>query len=204
MVHLGKAEDNYRSCKQCGELKPVATGFRKYYKGKGYYRTCLECERINNRRKYLQSIIAPATLQPELQAILDLYAAQRRAGLSPPAERVATGSTFIDSVRKQIEQLSTERDMGLQAKSIDSAAGAALPLPSELQTWLNYKVSDYQSDNRDPDDLYAQFDDLEARYRPVLQIDPVTFDKVYDERFAAALRSIYRVLSDYEDLWMEE
>ena len=42
-----------KTCRQCGEIKPLSQ-FRKYYGGrKGTYKMCKVCERVNSREKYL-------------------------------------------------------------------------------------------------------------------------------------------------------
>lgn len=80
--------EQMQSCKRCGEAKPLPQ-FRKYYGNrKGHYTYCLECERIETRRKYLagKKLLTPDELY-ELQTIENLYDARAKRGLSVPNRR---------------------------------------------------------------------------------------------------------------------
>ena len=69
-------------CSTCGQEKSV-DNFRKYYGGrKGRYSYCKECEKIEQRRKYLSKRSElTASEQTELDNILQLYGMRQAAGL---------------------------------------------------------------------------------------------------------------------------
>lgn len=71
-------------CSTCGQEKLVDS-FRKYYSGRdGRYSYCKECEKIEQRRKYLskkQTVELSPAERSELEAINILYAKREAAGL---------------------------------------------------------------------------------------------------------------------------
>ncbi len=104
-----------RTCKQCGETKPIES-YRPYYlvsasadanKHISRYRLCLDCEKVNSRYKYLNKILNDVTmfinsdrraeLQSELSAIEELYDAQRSVGLAPPTPKPKPKPSNIDT-----------------------------------------------------------------------------------------------------------
>lgn len=77
-----------RQCKWCGMLKPIEQ-FRKYYGGrKGRYTHCKDCERVENRRKYLVGKGDNLTDEhkEELAKINKLYDMRVAAGYTNPRE----------------------------------------------------------------------------------------------------------------------
>lgn len=92
-------------CSTCGQEKRV-DDFRKYYGGrKGQYSFCKECEKIEQRRKYLCRLETLTELQSkELSAIEQLYAKRSEAGLKVPGQiRSKTGVDEL--IAKQMEVL---------------------------------------------------------------------------------------------------
>lgn len=93
-------------CSTCGQEKSV-DAFRKYYGGrKGSYSYCKECERIEQRRKYLVRRLEKLTDSEttELQHIKELYDRREAAGLKVLGKiRNTTGVS--DIVDKHLEAL---------------------------------------------------------------------------------------------------
>lgn len=92
--------EQMQTCKRCGEVKPLSQ-FRKYYGNrKGHYTYCLECERIETRRKYLagKKLLTPDELY-ELQSIENLYDVRAKHGLNSPNRRSSKSK-----VRTVVEQ----------------------------------------------------------------------------------------------------
>lgn len=104
--------EQMQSCKRCGAVKPLSQ-FRKYYGNrKGHYTYCLECERIETRRKYLagKKLLTPDELY-ELETINNLYDAREKHGLSAPNRR-SNKSTVQSIVAKQLaEMVSVDEDV---------------------------------------------------------------------------------------------
>lgn len=71
-----------KTCSTCGQTKSV-DNFRKYYGGrKGSYTYCKECERIEQRRKYLSKRESLTEVEEhELTCIQELYTKREQAGL---------------------------------------------------------------------------------------------------------------------------
>lgn len=100
-----------QTCKRCGAVKPLSQ-FRKYYGNrKGHYTYCLECERLETRRKYLSNkeLLTPDELY-ELQAIQNLYDARERKGLQSPHKRTDKPSV-LSIVEQHLEEISTDEDV---------------------------------------------------------------------------------------------
>ena len=103
--------EQMQSCKRCGAMKPLSE-FRQYYGNrKGHYKHCLECERMEMRRKYLNN---KKTLSPdelyELQAIQNLYAARERKGLQAPHKR-SDKSSVLRIVEQQLAEMNADEDV---------------------------------------------------------------------------------------------
>ena len=95
-------------CKQCGELKPLGQ-YRQYYGGRrGTYKTCLACERINSREKYLSGKGDKRTAdeQIELDKIHALYEAQTKLGLRPPNKQ-GRRAALVDDLDGMLEKYRT-------------------------------------------------------------------------------------------------
>lgn len=94
-------------CRFCGEEKSV-DDFRNYYDGrKGKYSYCLECERIETRRKYLKrkgDKCTPEQLQ-EIKSIERLYEARLAKGLSVPGHASRHKQSVADLVQQQLNSL---------------------------------------------------------------------------------------------------
>lgn len=97
-----------KTCKRCGIEQPV-DNFRNYYgRAKGKYTFCRTCERIEARRKYLNS--RRDTLSPEqvdeLNSIEQLYDLRAANNLAVPGRSTAMGSPSVSSlVDEQLAKL---------------------------------------------------------------------------------------------------
>ena len=182
---------NAKTCKQCGELKPIEQ-FRKYYGGrKGTYTICKTCEKINSRAKYLTNKgdkCSEAELT-ELAKIHELWEAQRVAGLQPPRENAGRTVPFSESLDDMIGKYKQQAEVVqevVQAVSSD--------VPTELSKWLTEELTEepeyYQ------DEVYEQ---LKAKYRPKVKIDTDNMLPVYDDTYKPVLDKILERFDDYED-----
>lgn len=181
-----------KTCKQCGEIKPIDQ-YRQYYGGrKGTYTVCKACERINSRAKYLEKKGLNATVAEvdELQKIYKLYDAQRACGLQPPRRESGRQNTLVDDLDSMIANY-TE-----QANSIAAVTGHldTESLPPDLKNWLTAELTD------EPDYYLDEvYEDLKAKYRPIQRIDGSTMLPVYDDTYKAALEAVLDRFNKYED-----
>lgn len=179
---------NAKTCKQCGELKPL-TQFRQYYGGRtGTYTTCKQCEKINSRLKYLdskESLTEPERI--ERDKIYKLYEVQQAAGLRPP-RRGGRRTELTDNLDDMISKYSTQ-----------TSEGANVIAPSELTYWLTCELTG------DPDEYINDvYEKLYDTYRPAVSIDKDTMMPVYDERYKDVLDKILQRFYDYEDTYYEQ
>lgn len=185
---------NAKTCKQCGELKPIEQ-FRKYYGGrKGTYTTCKTCEKINSRAKYLTNKgdkCSEAELT-ELAKIHELWEVQRAAGLQPPRENAGRTVPLSESLDDMIGKYKQ------QAEAVQEVVQAvsAPEIPAELSKWLTEPLTEepeyYQ------DEVYEQ---LKAKYRPKTRIDQATMLPVYDDTYKPVLDKILERFDNYEDAY---
>lgn len=188
-------------CKQCGKLKPIEN-FRHYYGGRtGTYRTCLDCERINTREKYLRRKVsddrASADEQTELQHIHALYAMQRHAGLQPPRVR-NTVSSVSGMVDQLINEYATQEKAAIEQLMNGDIVLPSDNVPEELAMWLTTELTEepeyYQ------DEVYEK---LREKFRPVKEIDTTTLMPVYDDTYRMVLDRILARFDAYEDKYYE-
>ena len=182
-----------KTCKQCGELKPISQ-FRRYYGNRrGTYTMCKQCERINSREKYLTAKGDELSVdeRAELDKIHQLYDYQRSLGLNPPGKQ-SRRPALSDELDNMLDKY---RGM---AEKVVEAAGAvshvAAEAPAELTKWLVETLTeepDYYLD-----DVYEK---LRETYRPCVGIDKETMMPVYDDKYKAILDRILDRFSDYED-----
>lgn len=184
---------NAKTCRQCGELKPMAQ-FRKYYGGRtGHYTTCKQCEKINSRLKYLDSkssLTEPERI--ERDKIYKLYEVQQAAGLKPPRRggRSIQLGTDLDAMIDKYEAI-----YKAPAVNVDDYAN----VPLELSGWLTCELTD------EPD-IYINdvYEALCKKYRPVLSINQETMMPVHDDTYKGLLDAILKRFYDYEDKYYEE
>lgn len=159
-------------CKQCGTEK-LKQDFRLYYNQSGKrYTICLDCERINSRRKYLlKKSGRTVSEQAELDDIHKLYDLQRAAGLKPPSSR--TGHSTLSD---QMQQFSTT--------------------PADLQEWLDKDLTGTVPEEND-----AQYNLLKKKYMPVIGLNMETIMPIYDTRFKTQLDDLAEKLENYEDTY---
>lgn len=165
-------------CKQCGEVLPDSMFRKNYYNGKPS-RTCLKCEKINSRAKYLirKGDKATQAEKSELAKIEQLYMYQVIAGLKPPRRRA--------ELQRNIEAFD---------ELLSKYEKVALVDTDELHKWLIEELTDTPEYYMDT--VYEQ---LLSKYRPVLRIDQSTMMPVYDETHLEVLNKILERFSDYED-----
>ena len=178
---------NAKTCKQCGELKPIEQ-YRAYYGGRrGTYTICRLCERINSRHKYLKAKGESIGYdeEAEIQQIEDLWEAQHAIGLQPP--RLDTGRRTPMPI-----------DLVAEAAKYRQLAGAIQhnnkEAPFDLNQWLTKDLTE------DPE--YYQdtiYEALKKKYRPQLAIDTDTLMPVYDDTYKEVLDAILTRFDTYED-----
>lgn len=192
----------FKTCRQCGELKPISS-YRKYYGGrKGTYTICKQCERINSRAKYLERKLRNADTytqdeSDELDKIYKLYEAQRLLGLQPPRQEGGRHASISDTLDTMLEAY-TARAKEAQAIADEVAPGAS-NVPDELLKWLSADLTE------EPDYYLDEvYEDLKQRYRPALSIDQQTLMPVYDDTYKVTLDKILDRFNQYEDKYYEE
>lgn len=180
-----------KTCKQCGEIKPLDQ-FRPYYGGrKGTYRTCKLCEKINSREKYLLNKSSSGTISAdeveELEKIHDLWEAQVQLGLQPPRFIAVKTTPLTESLDSMLARYTAA------SKQVIIADTSAPPQP-ELIKWLSEPLT--KEPEYYQDDVY---EDLKSRYRPMIRVDKDTMLPVYDDTYKEILRQIAARFDEYED-----
>lgn len=172
-----------RKCKQCGNVKSLSQ-YRKYINSESRYRYCLECEKINTRRKYLtkKPNITEAE-QEELQQIEALYEAQRSVGLEPPRPNGGKGS-IKDLISQQLADANAKKQHDIDISE---------ETPSELLRWLHEELTAYS-----PEELESTMFKLSDKYRPQIRIDEDS-RPIFDERFKDILNKIQDRFDNYEE-----
>ena len=187
-----------KTCKQCGELKPI-TQYRRYYGGrKGTYTMCKQCERINSREKYLTAKGESMTWQEEaeLEKIHKLYEYQRSMGLQPPNKQTSRTS-LSDDLDSMLDKY---KGMAAQVGAAAGLLGDMSPheVPHDLMKWLTEPL------DLDPDYYLDEvYERLRDTYRPCVGIDKASMMPVYDEKYKAILDRILDRFNDYEDSYYE-
>ena len=188
---------NAKTCKQCGEHKPIEQ-FRKYYGNrKGHYTICKTCEKINSRAKYLRrkGECMSWAEEAELAKIEKLYEVQRAAGLQPPHDhmgrKVPRAESLDDMISKYEQQVAGVKEV-VQAITVTN-------IPADLGRWLTETLTEepeyYQ------EEIYEQ---LKAKYRPKVKIDPDTMLPVYDDTYKPVLDKILERFDAYEDEYYDK
>lgn len=175
-------------CKQCGELKPDSSYRRYYNRTNGINKTCLQCEAVNTRVKYLKhkELLSDAE-KAELTTALELYALLQSQGLRPPgAGRPGVPvSKVIEETKARLEVISS------LAKSVDEDAAT----PPNLLYWLTCDLSEFSP-------WYLQDEiatNLQETYRPVIRIEQGTLQPIYDDTYREVLNKILKRFDDFED-----
>ena len=184
-----------KTCKQCGELKPI-TQFRRYYGGRrGTYTMCKSCERINSREKYLQSKRPNLTeLETmELAKIHFLWDEQIKLGLQPPSRegrRTSLNSELDDMLAKY---------SGMAAEVAQSTPATTSQAPYELTRWLTERLE------KEPDYYLDEvYDNLLATFRPCTGINRDTMMPEYDNTHKEILDRILERFNEYEDSYYDD
>jgi hypothetical protein len=190
-------------CKQCGKMKPL-DGFRPYYGNRtGTYNTCLDCEKINTREKYLrkksENTMISASEAEELEKIHLLYKVQRAAGLQPPRLQNKNRS-LVDELDDMITMYNNQEAAMLEEAERSPETSPLSPatdeefIPAELQMWRTNKLT------KEPE--YYQdtvYEGLREKYRPIKEIDQKTMMPVYDNTYKYILDEILARFDAYED-----
>jgi len=201
-------KQSYKLCKQCGEAR-LADQYRQYYQGrKGRSTTCLDCEKVNSRYKYLN---AKESLSPEefeeSTSIVKLWELQRKLGLRPPRigegrhnnnnkGGVSTSSQQILATQLDKFQLLAQAQEPYNVNLLPVPASSAA-VPEELQTYLDMPITELALDpSYYLDEVY---EDLKAKYRPILGVDVSTNLPVYSPQYKQELDQILAKFYEYED-----
>ena len=187
-----------KTCKQCGEIKPL-TQFRKYYGGrKGTYTRCKQCERINSREKYLtaKGDTRDNDEDIELSKIHRLYDYQRSMGLQPPTkhENRKALSYDLDDMLDKYKHMADNTEQAADAIEV-----SVTDAPYELVQWLTKHL------DQEPDYYLDEiYDALVDTYRPCIGIDKDSMMPTYDNRYKLILDRILERFNNYEDSYYEE
>ena len=185
-----------KTCKQCGELKPISR-YRKYYGGRrGTYKVCLDCERINSREKYLSSKEMRTTEEEaELAKIHALYDCQVKVGLQPPVKQ-GRRKPLTDDLNDMIKKYAAMSAVVAQeTPNADAVVGTA---PYELIRWLTEPL------DKEPDYYLDEvYESLKDTYRPCTGINRDTMMPEYDNTYKDVLDRILDRFNDYEDSYYE-
>lgn len=104
---------DFKTCKHCGEIRPISM-FRHYYGNRsGTYRYCKMCEKIMTRRKYLVAKGDRRTPEEieELTKIDKLYELRAKLGYEVPGRNKDHGGAtdllddFIAKAEQQSENM---------------------------------------------------------------------------------------------------
>lgn len=182
-----------KTCRQCGEIKPVEQ-FRKYYGGrKGTYSTCKFCEKINSREKYLSHKYDEGTISEEdaleLYKIQRLWDFQKQLGLRPPRFSAGRSVPIAESLDSMIDRYGARAEA---VANVPIQAGNAPP--AELLKWLIEPLT--KEPEYYQDDVYNT---LRDQFRPQLSVDQKTMLPVYDDTFKDVLEQIAARFDEYED-----
>lgn len=180
-----------KMCKQCGSYKDIAE-FRKYYNRKsGEYSRCTECERINNRYKYLLKKINKGAddskVATEIASIESAYAKLIKVGLCPPKMYSAAKSDCNPIIPDHIIRL----DEKLKELGVNEAI-----VPYELGRWLVEPLL------CNPDTYMDIYDNLNDTYRPFIGTD-AEGNAMYDDVFKPVLKAIIDRFYEYEDVFYD-
>lgn len=181
---------NAKTCRQCGELKPM-NQFRQYYGGRtGHYTTCKQCEKINSRLKYIESKEVMTELERiERDKIYKLYEVQQAAGLRPPRRGGGRSTELVTDLDEMIGKY----------KPVAPPQTDWPIVPSELQKWLMCELTE------EPEVYLDQvYESLCEIYRPVKSIDRETMMPIRDDTYKDILDKILQRFCDYEDSYYEE
>ena len=188
---------NAKTCKQCGDLKPLDQ-YRKYYGGrKGHYTICKTCEKINSRAKYLtnKGDKCSETEVAELNKIHELWKVQRMAGLQPPRENTGRTVPITESLDDMIGKYKQQAEV---VQEVVQAVGD-IGVPAELSRWLTETLTEEPEYYQD-----EVYDNLKAKYRPKTKIDPDTMLPMYDDTYLPVLDKILERFNDYEDEYYDK
>lgn len=186
-----------KTCKQCGELKPL-NQFRQYYGGRrGTYKMCKACERINSREKYLSSKEVRSTEEEaELAKIHALYDCQIKVGLQPPVKqgrRKPLSEDLNDMIQKYAAMSVKVKEATVSMDELELT-----DTPAELLRWLTEKL------DKEPDYYLDEvYESLTATYRPCTGIDRNTMMPEYDNTYKEVLDRILDRFNEYEDSYYE-
>ena len=170
-------------CKQCGDIK-IDDNFRKYPRTEGRYKICLECERINNKYKYLlkkNQCTEEETVT--LNKIEQLYQILVAKGLQVPKVGIGKGKGKSTDIDKMLEKYTAVEECPYMP-----------PTPSKLQEWLDADLSQYT-----PDYLDEVYKTLKNSYRPMLGVDQDTLLPRYDDTYKVILDKILRRFDEREE-----
>lgn len=185
-----------KTCKQCGELKPI-TRYRKYYGGRrGTYKVCLDCERINSREKYLSSKeMCTTEEEAELSKIHALYDCQIKVGLQPPVKQ-GRRKPLTDDLNDMIKKYAAmSAAVAHETPAADTVVDVA---PYELTRWLTEPL------DKEPDYYLDEvYENLKDTYRPCTGINRDTMMPEYDNTYKDVLDRILDRFNDYEDSYYE-
>ena len=169
-------------CKQCGDVKDDEK-FRQYPKTKGRYKVCLNCEKINNKYKYLmRKKTCTAEELQTMQKIKELYEILETKGMTVPYFVRSKDTSSVSEIDRLLEKYKKANE-----------------IPEELIQWKTKDLSPYT-----PDELDEAYQKLKEVYRPSVGVDDDSGLPKYDNTYRTILDEILQRFDEYEDLYYEE
>lgn len=147
-----------RKCKQCGAVKPLVD-FRPYHNSTSRCHTCLVCESINGKRRYLEKKQTNGTIseteQEELDKIYRLYSILEAKGLKPP--RISPGkrgaeSTVIDALDYMLAAFESDEDEKVGEITTGATLEAYMDIVEKAE--MTEEAEEAEETNNDDTDAY--------------------------------------------------
>ena len=200
-----------KKCKQCGAVKPLVD-FRPYHNSTSRCNTCLVCESINGKRRYLEKKQNNGTIseteQEELDKIYKLYSILRDKGLEPP--RISPGKRGAEStVIEALDIMLAAFESGQDDKAGEITTGATLEAYMDIveKAESTEEVEQAEETNDDDTDAYdvAEVEELTPVHStavPKVPTKPAFVDKTTPTQMPEAIpvvptqNEVYQVARD--------
>lgn len=184
-------------CKQCQELKQE-TDFRKIKKTGSddiscIRKTCLDCERINNKFKYLQKKDSLSEDESSLkERILNLYTTQKELGGAVPS---------YDDTKDILDTLNLAAE-----NAEERLLQNRINRENMFTIWLEKSNEELYEDEYTPDYLFDKYTSLKKEFKPIIGYTedhaPIYAD--IDEKFDNLLKQLSEKFEAYEEYYDEK
>lgn len=171
-----------RKCKQCGAVKPLVD-FRPYHNSKSRCHTCLVCESINGKRRYLEKKQNNQTIseteQEELDKIYRLYSILEAKGLKPP--RISPGkrgaeSTVIDALDYMLAAFESDEDEKVGEITTGATLEAYMDIVEKAE--MTEEAEETNNDDTDTYDVAEVEDIMLAAFEKLTPVRSAAVPKV--------------------------